>query len=160
MRFNANHPGARVGLTLLEMLAVIVLAAMIAGALAVNLAAVNESASLRQTGGKWQEMDRRARVLARTSQSVAIVELEEDSSGDRMVVRLRLVDSHEIISRIELPLGVKIHIEPEQSHVRYDMAGRSIDYHVRLMREDSPATYRWQVHGLTGLIEDVHGGKP
>jgi type II secretory pathway component PulJ len=157
---SGNHHGARVGLTLLEVLAVIVLVAMIAGALAVNLAAVDESASLRQAGGTWQEMDRRARALARTSQAAAIVELEEDSTGDRMFIRLRLTDSHEIISRIELPLGVNIHIEPEQSHVMYDMAGRSIDYQVRLMREDSPATYRWHVHGLTGFIEDVHGGKP
>ena len=146
------HPDARNGLTLLELLAVIVLLAMIAGTLAVNLATVDESASLRASAGQWQEMDRRARLLARTGQSSTIIEVHQQLQGSTLIT-LRQVGSDDVISRLELAPGTSVDVEPVGTAITFSRSGASIDYGVRLQHADTSSTIAWSVHGLTGHFD-------
>lgn len=151
--FNTHHC-PRCGLTLLELLAVLVIAAMITAALTIRLSAIGEDAALRQARASWHELDRRARIFVMTGQQSALIELTHDDVTQRTLATLRLSGSDEIISQFAFPPGTRAIVTPESPHssILYDRTGRSDDYTVQLLREQV-ASGSWSVHGLTGSIE-------
>lgn len=126
-------------LTLIELLAVIVVASLVAGVATVGLAASGESARLHGAAAQWRDLDARARLLGRSLGPVRI-------SVDRGVVRLHVIETNELISSVALPGGISLDTSP----IEFDRLGRSIDYRVDL--HGANRAIRWRICGLTGYV--------
>lgn len=143
----ANRPQRDRGLTLVEMLAVIVIVSLVAGVAAVGLAASSETAQLQAIGAEWRDLDGRARLFARSLGPVVMT-----MHGEGTVVRLDVRETGELLSEIALPAVVSGRIDTDMSDdsIVFDRLGRSVDYEVTL--QGAERVIRWRVCGLTGLI--------
>lgn len=138
------------GLTLIELLAVVVILSMVAGVATVGLAATNDAAQLRAAVAGWQDLDARARITART---VRPVTLAMDPEGSRLVVRASVVGGvGELLAEYQFPRGATGHMEGDGpiDRIDVDRQGRSIDYDVAVTLGDR--VNRFAVRGLTGAI--------
>lgn len=140
----------RRGFTLLELLAVVIILAMVAGAVGVNAGAMNTAAKLRAAAQKWQELDARARQHARSEGAVSI-----RIDSDNHVIRLLRAATDEQLAFIELPTdatatAATISGRPTP-HIIMDRTGRSNDYTASL--EWNGARMTWTIYGLTGWVK-------
>lgn len=146
-QFDLGHPRA---LTLIELLAVIVIASMVAGVATIGLAATSDTARLRAAAAHWRDLDARARVFSR---SLGPVEMAVDEDGRE--VQLYLVRSGELLSAMSLPepMQGRIRAPGDPRSILFDSHGRTIDYQVDLRADDRVVT--WHVCGLTGLTREA-----
>lgn len=140
------------GLTLIELLAVVVILAMVAGVAVVNAGSMNASAELRAIARQWQELDARARLHARSD---GPVQMHIDS--DNRAIRLVSAATNEQLAFIDLPLGTTVRIQiaaaEPASHVTIDRTGRSGDYTASVERNGGKIT--WTIYGLTGWVKQL-----
>ena len=133
-----------VAFTLIELLAVIVVASLVAGVATVALAASGESARLHGAAAQWRDLDARARLLGRSLGPVMM-------SVDRGVVRLHALATNELISSVALPGGIAL--DTSAAPIEFDRLGRSIDYRVDL--HTANRAIRWRICGLTGYVTEA-----
>ncbi|MEW6741429.1 MAG: type II secretion system protein [Planctomycetota bacterium] len=142
---------ARGGFTLLEMLAVIALLSLVASFLAHGVVAEHGAASFAATCHLVQELDARARFLARTGDPVALAARDEGR-----LLELTRAESGEILSQRRLPKGFSVSITPE-GEKEYDRAGRCADYVVHVRGQGREASFeeaRLKVAGETGWVQE------
>ncbi len=137
----------RRGLTLIEVLGVIVIVALVASVTTVGLAATHERSRLRDTAAQMRDLDGRARLLAATVGTV-VVSMADD--GRRVELRAGGVERDELLASLEIPINVTIEVDTDP--VIFDRLGRSPDYTVTL--EAGQYVERWQVAGLTGHVTE------
>lgn len=142
-------PRTRRALTLLELLAILMILSISAGAVIIRLGPVQENVVLQSAAHALQDLDGRARLLAARGERVA---MELDSERSR--VRLIAIDSGEMLSREALPAGTSIRARAADTsdvvEVVFDRSGRSLDY--RMMIQRGERTISWRVRGATGSI--------
>lgn len=132
--------------TLVEVLAVIVIMAIIAASLAASLGGASDQAQFMQVLADLRDLDARGRMFARTSEGAA--ELAIDADARR--IRLSGAGSDDVVAQRSWPGGVSVTFSADRpvTSVIFDRAGRSIDYSVRITADSSRATLRFC--GLTG----------
>jgi len=145
----------RSGFTLIEVLAVIVLLALVAGALTVRLGAVSEASAFRATRASLRDLDARARLFARSTGAV-VMRVEDE--GRRVVLRR---GSGAELAAVECPQGVTVAFVTQPpaapaTAVTFDRLDRAPDYGLELAR--AGRSDRWWVCGETGWTdaESVH----
>lgn len=138
-------------MTLIEVLAVVVIAAMAATVGAVSLSGAADTAALQEASAWIRDADQRARLLAKTHGPI-VMELQDTE------VVLRSPDQQEPFSRYELPSSVQITFsEPRGnkaiSAITFDALGRSDDYLLIVQRGQTQRI--WSVAGTTGWMKQV-----
>jgi type II secretory pathway pseudopilin PulG len=134
---------------LIELLAVIAIASLVAAVTTVGLSSSSDQARMQAAAAQWRDLDARARAFARC---VGPVVMDLDAEGT--LVRVRSAHDRELLSELALPAGTAGRIVVEGSErVLFDRLGRSADYQVELGARDK--TVRWQVCGLTGWIMET-----
>jgi prepilin-type N-terminal cleavage/methylation domain-containing protein len=133
------------GLTLIELLAVVVILSMVAGVATVGLSATSDAAGLRAALAGWQDLDARARISARSGGPVT---LALDQEQNALVLRR----GAEHLAEFQLPQGVTVHVESSgrPDRIEIDRHGRSIDYEVAITLGERVT--RVSVRGLTGVF--------
>lgn len=152
IRFSSRRRRFPGGLTLIELLSVIVIISLVAGAAMVRLGPIQENVALRSFAASMKELDGRARLHALTGERVKI-EVDEELNE----IHLIAFERDELLSRERLPHGVRIRFvvgREGTSSIVFDRLGRSPDYEIEVAQE--AARIVWQVRGDTGLI--VEGG--
>jgi type II secretory pathway pseudopilin PulG len=139
--------------TLVETLAVVALLAAAAG-LAVNaLAAPGRDARIRAAIAVTLDLDRLARLSARSGQVVAL-----QTTPERAGLIVLAGPDNDALAQEPLPDGVRAYLADVTAanpidQVRIGTDGRSRDYAVVFMIDD--ATKAWSVCGLTGWAEPI-----
>ncbi len=138
------------GLTLVEVLAVVLILSLAAGLATFSLAASSEAARLHAAISQWRDLDARARLHGRIREAVTMSLNDEGTA-----VRLHAIGSPEPLALVELPAGFtgQVRADPDGDSVTFDRRGRSADYQVELIVGNR--TMRWQVLGISGLVEEV-----
>lgn len=146
-----GSPRDRAGFTLLELLAALTLASLVLGVVAVRLSASNEQARLTAAAGELRDLDRRARLYARSHGTASLLPIREE--GGRPGLALRAWPSGEGIARAVFDEDVRVFLRGEDSGggLLFDRSGRCADYEVLLRAGDREA--RWRVSGTTGWID-------
>ena len=144
------------GFTLIEVLAVVTLLSMVAGFGVWSLAAANERAQIDGTAGRLQQLDRRARLAARTNGPTLFM---YDTASH--TIRIERIADQKRIAVHRLPdnttISIKV-VNPENGNRRmvktidFDRVGRSADYEGTIERNN--ASRHWRTNGLTGWISD------
>lgn len=145
------------GLTLIEVLAVIVILALIMGAAVINLGATDSHAQTRAMMHDLRRLDRAARHLART-EGAALIEWSET---EQQLV-LRQPRTGEVIRRVGWPQWMTVRMAgPSPSTdapIAYDAAGRSEDLRIEIDADGRRLVLA--IHGLTGASEELTEGHP
>jgi prepilin-type N-terminal cleavage/methylation domain-containing protein len=141
--------GAR-ALTLIELLAVIVIASLVLAVGGWSLGATSERTVLARTIANLQQIDARARLHARSSCAIVVLQIE----GDARVLRLATVEGDKL-SKVSLPLSIAMTIEKpggpnQEPRLVFNARGHSTDYVVTLRTQHE--VVRFEVHGLSGEI--------
>lgn len=142
----------RRALTLIELLSVIVIISLAAGAALVRLGPIQENVALRSFAASMKELDGRARLHALTGERVKI-EVDEELNE----IHLIAFERDELLSRERLPHGARVRFvvgSESTSSIVFDRLGRSPHYEIEVAHESGRIA--WQVRGDTGLI--VEGG--
>lgn len=142
------------GLTLIELLAVLIILGLTVSVAAVGLSSRTNEAKLADATSTLASLDATARVLARKGH---LVELRFDPSG----LSIELVDlccETGITVERRLPSGLTLEIWEMPSgvpadRVRIDSRGQSDDYRVRISVHDQAASVMFA--GLTGWHEMI-----
>lgn len=146
----------RRAITLLEMLAVIVLVALIAGTSVVGLGGIEHGASTQRAAAQLQGLDAQARLLAQVEKRMVVLSL----NAQRDTASLQLFDTtgaSTVVTSIMMPAGVSVRLDDGQvASIVFDRAGCSRDYSCHLQHDDARAA--WHVAGLTGLITNARDG--
>ena len=154
--FRGREWGRR-GLTLVELMAVMLLIGTAAGVTLTNLGAITEAAQLRQTLGAVRDLDARARLHARTGTPIIMLTTQD---GDGILIYD--TSAGEAVGQLAVPATWRIHLtDPEgiPTAVYVDAAGRSGDYRVLLSRDRVVESLT--CCGLTGVfIDDGEEGSP
>ena len=132
--------------TLIEMLAVIVIASMIVAVGGVSVNAAHEHSAFACTLAGLEQLDALARLHARSDGEVAAITLNRE----RRQVQLVVVSSGEQLAQIDVPLTIELVLEAPRGSNRivFDSRGLSDDYAV-VVRSDASCK-RVSVAGLTG----------
>lgn len=140
------------GYTLIELMAVVVIMALAAGFLLPNVAATSDAARCRAIAAQLQDLDRKARLLAR---SEGRVEFKFDPQAQMFV--LTATDSNQQLAALAIERGTIIVLTTEHAaaSVLFDRAGRSEDYAMVIQRESNRSAF--YVAGATGLMRE---GRP
>lgn len=138
-------------MTLIEVLAVVVIAAMAATVGAIGLFGATDTAALQEASAWIRDADQRARLLAKTHGPIVLELLDTE-------VVIRSTDQQEPLSRYELPQSVRVTLtEPDGnkavSAIPFDALGRSDDY--LLIVERGQTQRIWAVAGTTGWMKQV-----
>lgn len=142
----------QVGMTLLELLAVLVVLSLLAAYGASGLARMHEHSDARTVAAALRDLDARGRLAA---QSGRVCRLDVASDG---LLRLLLHPTDDVIAEVTLPgrAVVSLHRSSGEATttIEFDRTGCSIDYRVVVRRGDHMET--WSVSGLTGsMLEAV-----
>ncbi len=149
---SANGSGRAHGLTLIELLAVMVILGLTVSVAAVGLSARTSEAKLSDATSTLASLDASARVLARKGH---LVELRFDPSG----LSIELVDlccETGIAFERQLPVGLTLELWEMPTgipaeRIRIDSRGQSDDYRVRISLNDHSSSVMFA--GLTGWYE-------
>lgn len=144
------------GLTLLELLAVLVLLALTFSVAGVRLAATSAHAQLQAAASRLRDLDAYTRLLARSGEP-AFLQLD----GAEHFVRVQAIRSTELLAGAAIPEGVSVEIRTSSGDeaITFDRLGRSPDYRVAMNAGET--TLRWHVYGLTGYVRrDEPGADP
>jgi len=148
-----NRPMNRHGFMLVEILAAILLSALVAGLLTVNLSSMSELASRRSLVAELQGLDARARLWARSAGPLLLTTRDEGR-----VLCCSEVRSGEVRSRVEVPeeASVSVKSHAEQDFVLFDRLGRSEDYELELAwtGKEEEEKQGWKVSGATGWFRE------
>jgi len=142
------RPPVHRGLTLLEVLAVVVIVSLVSAATMVGLASANDDAAFRAARACVHDLDVKARLLARTGTPVALT-----TTADQFLCIVGLGDSSVRLAHAAMPAQVAVDLTiggENVPHVLFDRLGRSDDYAV-VMRTHN-RTERWMTGGLTGWM--------
>lgn len=141
----------RRGVTLIEVLAIVVLVAFAGSILVVGISSRAITAQTNHFVMQWQALDRRARLMARLSarESTAL-QLAVTESAVRLVIARAQADP-ETFDMIYAPNGVETWLQAEASVINFDRRGCTPDY--EFMIKANGSMRRWFVAGLTGWIE-------
>ncbi|TVQ55022.1 MAG: type II secretion system protein [Phycisphaerales bacterium] len=138
----------RHGLTLLEVLAVIMLISLVGGSVLMHAGTTVHDATRHELLLQLQQLDRTARQLARTRHSGPVTVHIGTSA-----VTLTSAAQGQTVRRAEVPLQVSLNARDNAdqpvSQVLYDRSGRSMDYRVHICGDDGCLTLL--IHGLTGV---------
>jgi prepilin-type N-terminal cleavage/methylation domain-containing protein len=141
----------KLGFTLIEMLAVIVLISTIAAIGSVSLVAGGEQARLHEAIAHLKSMDATGRLLGRSGSPTVLV--VNDSHAEFL-----LKDSQDNVRDLAtLPrgwTGVLESAEERQIKVEFDTIGRSCDYSIQLRHDTNQRVVALQVCGLTGWVTE------
>jgi hypothetical protein len=132
-------------MTLAEVLCVVVLLSLVAAATWRGVGGRTSAASAERGRAGMLEVDRRARLLARRGEPLA---LTLSVNGWSTVAEVRAVGSSEVVLRVTLP--ARIALAGNAPDVGYDAAGRSQDWAGASVCEG--VVCRWRVAGLTGWV--------
>ena len=137
----------RDGLTLIELLAVIVIASLVLGVAGWSVSATSDRTVLARTIAGLQDIDARARLHARSSGEPVVMHI----NGDARVLRLTTVGG-EKLSDVSVPSSIEMVIEKDSTEpsIAFDARGRSCDY-VAVLRTQHEVV-RLRVHGLSGEV--------
>lgn len=140
----------RGGFTLVELMAAIVIIALAAGVILPGIAAADDAARCKATVAKLRDLDRTARLLARSEGRVAV---GLDHTTQTFV--LTAIDASEPFAVVATPTGtsVALHVEGDHQFILFNRAGRSPDYAIEVTRGAHVITYA--VAGATGHINEV-----
>jgi prepilin-type N-terminal cleavage/methylation domain-containing protein len=141
----------RQAFTLIEMLAVIVIIAMVATAVTVSLAAADDQAAFLNGAAQCRDLDAKARQCAQTQGSAALIRVGDDHNTIALEV------GQERLAVAKMPSSMSVHLERDRpvTMISFDRAGRSPDYKITICRDDRSRSRGWKVCGLTGfLIEE------
>ena len=143
-----REPRDCLAFTLIELLAVIVIAALVLAVGGWSLSTTSERTVLARTIASIQHMDARARLHARSSGEPVILHVD----GNARTLRLATSDD-EVLSEMFLVEAIELTVEKAggDSWIVFDARGRSIDYAV-VLRAQGGRMSRLAVHGLTGAI--------
>lgn len=133
------------GLTLIEVLAVIVIASFLTATVTVGLASADRGAQMIKAMATIQDMDLRGRLQARTSGGW--VKMNFDRDQDRLA--LTMPDGAPIAVSDPV-LDVRMVLEP--ATIIFDRQGRSDDYQVVIQTD--AAARKLNVCGMTGLAQE------
>ncbi len=133
--------------TLIEMLAVIVIASLVIALGGLSISATSEQTAFARTVAALQRMDASARLHARSSGEIMVVRFEKESRLVRLVTR-----QGESLSELAIPSIIEMTVETPNAKPRivFDARGVSDDYAITLRADGR--TVRLNVHGLTGEI--------
>lgn len=144
------------GLTLAELLAVVVLLGLVMALGAPRLASSAGAAEMTAFEAAWRDLDAKARLLARSGQSGVTLWLALDQ---RALVLCRGED--ERVSSAAVPPGMTVALvrsrEQHLTAITFDARGCSPDYALRLGDVNGHLHRTWRVAGLTGWIERDNG---
>ena len=137
----------RLGLTLLELLAVIVVISLVISVAGVRLAATGTRARLHAVTARLRDLDAHARLVARSGEP-AVLRLDVT----QRLVRVHTIPANESLSIVQLPqeISAEIMTSSDQEAIVFDRLGHSQDYRVSLRAGDT--VLRWEVYGLTGYM--------
>lgn len=139
------------GFTLIEVLAVVAIAALVVTLATTNLHAVAESTELIRTKAEMAHMDARGRMHARTSGETVLLEVEAGGAGARGA-RLIGQRSGTLLATVRIPeaIGLTVELPRDARGIVFDRRGLSADY--ALVLHDSSRRVRVAVVGLTGEV--------
>lgn len=147
------------GFTLIEMLAVLVLLSLTAGASVFALADTTERARLDDVRSEVLAMDARARLLARGARggggAVRIVREPASGSGSLRVAR---ASTGEVLHVVDLhpPIEARLRIDGQViRELLVDTRGETPDYEIVLSTPSEARVFR--VSGVTGLAREEGG---
>ncbi len=143
-----NHSRLRqAAFTLIEMLAVVVIASLVIALGGLNISATSERTAFTRMVAALQQMDARARLHARSSGGIMVIRVEMESRLVRLVTRQR-----ELLAELVIPSMIEMTVETADAKPRivFDARGVSDDYALTLRADGH--TVRLNVHGLTGEI--------
>jgi prepilin-type N-terminal cleavage/methylation domain-containing protein len=152
MFHSSNHNSRRrTGFTIIEVLAVVMILALVSGVVGVRVNAVSASARTQAAVSTILEVDARARILARQGQS-AILSLHAD--GTQLELR-RVFETEAIASRpLPSPLRVTVHILNRPSEVTqsiwYDRNGCTDDYSITITDPSTSDQHTLALYGISG----------
>lgn len=140
------------GLTLIELLAVVVLLGLVMALGAPRLASSAGAAEMTAFEAAWRDLDAKARLLARNGHPMVTLRLMPDQ---RALVLQRGRD--ERVSSAAVPPTMSVELRRGGSEsvsvITFDARGCSPDYTVRIGVTDGPLHRSWRAAGLTGWIE-------
>ena len=143
----------RRGFTLLEVIAVVVIASTASAVLLTSLVGADRHAATLGAISRWQDMDRRGRMFAQSDRRAMILRIDHEER----VLSLHPTNANDnsaALSKFDLPSRLAITFVDGESqplpHVEIDRVGRSIDYTAIFTIESSPI--HRHVCGLTGWV--------
>jgi prepilin-type N-terminal cleavage/methylation domain-containing protein len=138
----------RRGMTLLEVLAVLVILGMATAVLATHFAVPTEHAKHDATIAAILDLDARARLVARSDGGASIA-----MEADRPLIHCTARDGS-LISEVaaDPDLELRLQTEPPVPKIRFDAAGRSATY--RIEWKDGARARRIDICGETGWAEE------
>jgi hypothetical protein len=128
----------------------VLIVALVAGAIAVNVASVRGAVALDEAAAACRHLDRLGRLHARRGRAIVL----GMADGGR-AMELRTARSDEVIARAKMPSGVSALIEPSgpRTLIAFDRSGAGPDYRLRLVAEGRRAA--WRTCGVTGHIIEL-----
>ena len=141
---------SRHGFTLIEVLAVVAIAAMVVTVAAANLSAVAGGTALLSTKSGLAQLDARGRMHARVSGEPIEFEIDPQARRARLVGQR----SHERLAEMSIPMaiGLKIELPRDKQRVVFDRRGISDDYALTL--QDGSRSIRLTIAGLSGEVAE------
>jgi len=154
----SRHLRKRLGFTLVEMLAVLVLMGLIAASIAPNLAGTTKRTQTDKMIADLIDLDARARVLS-GKHRMCYFEYDETHH----LIELFVVDEHiESVQVLDIPDFALLHIEQSVEQGRmaiiFNRLGQTDDYQYTLTLDED--TIRIAFNGLTGWHEVLREAHP
>lgn len=135
------------GFTLLEVLAVVLLASMAMATLAVGINGPGDAARLRSAAASMHDLDRRARLLAETGTGCSI-------HLARAGADLLLAGTGERVAGVQFARGIDVQLCDDRDQpiaaLTFTLSGECQDYFLKVAAPGEVRSYR--VTGLTGWI--------
>lgn len=146
----------RRGLTLIELLATVAIVALVAGIGVAALGSASQEADERGLLNALQDLERRARLVAKTIGPAAL-QLDEEER----VLRVVVVEGQEQFGEVQVAEAFDIAIETPDGDlfqaIGWGRDGRCVNHDIVVSR-DGAELVRLRVSGLTGHVEVVREG--
>lgn len=141
---------ARPAFTLIELLAVLIIASIVVVMGSVSIAATSRQARLVATLASLEQMDARGRMHARCSGCIVLLAVD----APKRAVRLTAIGDIAPLwlAQLEIPSDISLTIETQggDGRVRFDRLGATADYAVTVQDAQRACTLRFS--GLTGEV--------
>ena len=138
------------GLTLIELLAVIVILTLVFATATVGVTGGTDAAKLREAAGLWRDLDRRARVMAL---DVGTVTVRLDAAAGRLDVTCGGAEPARAGALLPDGVACVLTTTTGDGVLVYDGLGQSGDYEIRLVCGERASA--WSVSGLTGFVREI-----
>jgi prepilin-type N-terminal cleavage/methylation domain-containing protein len=152
MNWHPIHTSSwRAGFTIIEVLAVVMILALVSGVVSVRISAANRTAERQASASMIRELDAHARLLAQQGQSI-VLSVHDDGTH----LELRRVFETEAIATRLLPspftLTVRSFSQPSENvhAIAYDTCGCCGDYLITIADPTSSDSHTLALYGISG----------